>query len=307
MISISIVIPAHNAARTLASSVSSILSQTRPVQEIVIVENGSTDDTLEVATSLANSHENISVLKSDPGVSVARNTGIRACQSDYIGWLDADDTYTPDAMETLGYFADKLAPDFVKGNLLYDFGTTTRIWRPHLRSFNSVSNLRMAPNYPDYVGTVCGIYRRDMLSAIQDPFPVGVRTAEDRAFVWRTLLRGSTFVHVDRVVYNYDKTSETSVLKKVDGPHFDLFAAYRSIVDETDLTEYTPVNYKFWHSYLSMMHFTYARPERLSNPGRSRWIEESRKAIAPIRVSVMLRDIIKSAKPERKKFLKKVV
>jgi hypothetical protein len=207
----------------------------------------------------------------------------------------------------LGYFADKYAPDFVKGNLLYDFGATKKIWRPNLRSYNVVSNLRMEPSYPDYVGTVCALYRRSMLYDIPDPFPVGVRTAEDRAFVWRTLLRGATFFHVDRVVYNYDKTSETSVLKKLDGQHFDLFLAYGSVIEETDLTSYTPVNYKFWHSYISMMHFTYAKPERLSDQGRARWIAESRKAIAPIRGSAMLRDIVKSASAERKQFLKRVV
>lgn len=307
MNSISVVIPAHNAGRTLEAAVASIVNQSRPVQEVIIVENGSTDDTFEIATSLASCHDVITVMRSEPGVSVARNTGIRACRSDYIGWLDADDTYTRDAMEVLSYFANKHAPDFVKGNLLYNFGATNKIWRPNLRTFNSVSNLRMEPNYPDYVGTVCAIYSRHLLSQLTDPFPVGVRTAEDRAFVWRTLLRDATFVHVDRVVYNYDKTSETSVLKKVDGPHFDLFMAYGSVIEETGLTDYTPVNYKFWHSYISMMHFTYARPERLSDQGRSRWIAESRKAIAPIRGSAMLRDIVNSANAERKQFLKKVV
>lgn len=306
MISISIVIPVHNAGATLKAAVASVMRQSRPVQEIVIVENGSSDDTFEVAKSLAREHSVISVIQSEPGVSLARNTGIRACHSEYIAWLDGDDTYTDDAMEVLGYFADKFRPDFVKGNLLHDFGTTTRLWRPNLRNYHTVSNLHREPSYPDYVGTVCALYRKDMLAGIPDPFPVGVRTAEDRAFVWRTLLRGATFVHVDRVVYNYDKTSETSVLKNVDGPHFDLFKAYGIVAAEMDLTEHTPVNYKFWHSYVSMMHYTYARRERLSDEGRARWEMESRKSIEPIRRSTILRDIMKSANTDRKKFIKKV-
>lgn len=307
MTSISVVIPAHNAAETIRASVESLIRQTRPVQEIIIVENGSTDDTAQVASDLAKKYSSVKLIHSEPGVSIARNTGILASTSEYIAWLDADDTYTADAMETLGYFADKSHADFVKGNLLHNFGSTTRIWRPSLKAYNVVSNLRMEPTYPDYVGTVCALYKRDFLHSLQDPFPVGVRTAEDRAFVWRTLLNGAKFVHVDRVVYNYDKTSETSVLKKVDGPHFDLFKAYGSVIQEMDLTEHNPVNFKFWHSYASMMHFTFAKRERLTDAGRRKWLVESRKALEPIRGSTIAREIVGSAKGDRKKFVQKVL
>lgn len=306
MTSISVIIPAHNAAKTIAATVDSILRQTRPVQEIVIVENGSTDNTTEVATELAKKHGLIKLIHSQPGVSLARNTGILACQGDYVAWIDADDTYTPDAMEVLGYFADKSHADFVKGNLLLDFGDTTSIWRPRIKSFNVVSTLRTEPSYPDFVGTVCALYRRDFLYRFTDPFPVGVRTAEDRAFIWKTLLQGATFIHVDRVIYNYDKTSESSVLKKVDGPHFDLFKAYGSVLSEADLTTHTPVTYKFWHSYVAMMHINYSIPKRLSDTGRRLWIEESRKAIQPIRNSVIFHEIRRTASDDRKAFVNKI-
>lgn len=307
MSTVSIVIPAHNAEMTLLAAVSSVLDQSINIDEIIIVENGSTDSTLELAREIENSHPTVRVVQSETGVSVARNFGISVSRSDYVGFLDADDSYRRDAIESLKYFLDRYDVEFTKGNLQHCFSDHTRIWRPNLKVFNSSSSLEVNPDYPDFVGIYCGLYRRDFLNQFDAPFPVGVHTAEDRVFVWKTLLHGARFIHVDKVVYNYNRTSETSVLKKVDGPHFDLFKAFEIILNDSNLQNMPLAELKFWQQYISMMEFTYRAPGRLSREGMRRWVRHSRVAIKPVKNSPIYTKIYKSSDSNRRAFLMKIV
>src|SRR5436309_10735842 len=87
---VSILIPAYNAERWIADTVRSALAQTWPRREIIIVDDGSRDQTLQVAQQFAS--KNVSVVaQENQGASAARNKAFELCQGDYIQWLDADD------------------------------------------------------------------------------------------------------------------------------------------------------------------------------------------------------------------------
>jgi glycosyltransferase involved in cell wall biosynthesis len=90
---ISVVIPAYNAAATIERTVRSVLAQTRPADEIIIVDDGSGDDTAQIAGRIDNC---IQVIRqANAGSSVARNRGIEAASGDWIAFLDADDEWLP--------------------------------------------------------------------------------------------------------------------------------------------------------------------------------------------------------------------
>lgn len=89
--SVSVVIPAYNAGPFLSDSIRSVLRQTRPVKEVIVVDDGSTDNTHEVLEQFA---DQITIVQQDnAGVSAARNRGIDAASGDWIGFLDADDVW----------------------------------------------------------------------------------------------------------------------------------------------------------------------------------------------------------------------
>jgi glycosyltransferase involved in cell wall biosynthesis len=93
-ISISAVIPAYNCEKYIARAVESVLKQTLPVQEIVVVDDGSTDGTADAVRSFG---EKVTLIRqANAGVSAARNTGIRAANGDWIAFLDADDEWLPE-------------------------------------------------------------------------------------------------------------------------------------------------------------------------------------------------------------------
>lgn len=90
-IRVSAVIPAYNAAACIARAIKSVLAQTLPVYEIIVVDDGSSDKTSEVVEQFGD--KVILIRQENAGVSVARNTGIEAATGDWIAFLDADDEW----------------------------------------------------------------------------------------------------------------------------------------------------------------------------------------------------------------------
>jgi glycosyltransferase involved in cell wall biosynthesis len=95
---VSILIPAHNAEEWIADTVQSAIGQTWPCKEIIIVDDGSSDRTAEVARRFA-SKEVAIVSTENQGAAGARNYALHLSQGDYIQWLDADDLFAPDKIE----------------------------------------------------------------------------------------------------------------------------------------------------------------------------------------------------------------
>lgn len=95
---VSILIPAYGAEEWIADTIRSALGQTWPRKEIIIVDDGSTDQTLSIARQFAS--KDVSVLShANQGASAARNKAYLVSQGDYIQWLDADDILAPDKIE----------------------------------------------------------------------------------------------------------------------------------------------------------------------------------------------------------------
>lgn len=112
--SIAIIIPCYNTARYLAETLESVLAQSDPDWHLVLVDDGSSDNTLEIAKDYARRDSRIQVVhQKNQGVSSARNNGYtHAAASEYVIFLDADDLWVPDALATLSraLAADPAAP-----------------------------------------------------------------------------------------------------------------------------------------------------------------------------------------------------
>lgn len=97
MPTVSVVIPAHNAADCLGQAIDSVLAQTYADLEIVVVDDGSTDETVCVAESYG--QPVLCLRQQRHGVATARNRGIRASSGRYVAFLDADDLWRPEKLE----------------------------------------------------------------------------------------------------------------------------------------------------------------------------------------------------------------
>ncbi len=96
--SISVIIPVFNAEKTIEETIDSILNQTFKDIEIIIINDGSTDATLEIIENISDSRIKIFSYP-NAGLSASRNRGIDRAKREYISFIDADDLWTPDKLE----------------------------------------------------------------------------------------------------------------------------------------------------------------------------------------------------------------
>jgi glycosyltransferase involved in cell wall biosynthesis len=93
MPSVSVIIPAYNRSNTISKTISSVLEQTYQDLELIVVDDGSTDDTAEVTQSFTDPRVKL-INQENKGAASARNTGIHNSQSDYVTFLDSDDFWS---------------------------------------------------------------------------------------------------------------------------------------------------------------------------------------------------------------------
>ena len=128
---VSILIPAYNAEEWIAESIESAVAQTWPRKEIIVVDDGSTDRTCDVARGFASQIVKV-VSTENQGQSAAVNTAYGLCQGDYIQELDADDLLAPDKIEKqLAALRETDGPrTLLSCPRGYFYYSTTRAWFP---------------------------------------------------------------------------------------------------------------------------------------------------------------------------------
>jgi glycosyltransferase involved in cell wall biosynthesis len=203
---VSVVIPCYNSKRFLEESVASIAAQTVPVNEIIIVDDASTDDSYELACELDARYSDVDiVVRRNPenfGPGRSRNVGIAAASGDYVAFLDADDIWLPDKMERqLGFLHANNVAAVVAEVVITDEALT-----PFDRQDKSAYQ-RLSPHdlaRAVYLGKITMstptlVCERDVLLA-QGGFDEGLRLREDHALLVRLSLDGKLAVYAAPVV-----------------------------------------------------------------------------------------------------------
>jgi succinoglycan biosynthesis protein ExoO len=116
----SVLIPAYNVSGIIERAIRSAAAQTFPPREILVIDDCSTDNTVEVVKALARDIPSLRLLSTpaNSGPSAARNVGLRAAQGDWIALLDSDDAWKPGRLERLSEVANATSADFVADNLV---------------------------------------------------------------------------------------------------------------------------------------------------------------------------------------------
>ena len=104
---VSIIIPAYNVEKYVQEAIDSALSQIYKDIEIIVVDDGSTDNTKKVLNPYIKKGQIHYIYQENKGLSSARNTGIRAAKGGYIAFLDSDDLFLPEKMQRQVDFLEK--------------------------------------------------------------------------------------------------------------------------------------------------------------------------------------------------------
>ncbi|MFG6637672.1 glycosyltransferase family 2 protein [Sulfitobacter sp. 1A12126] len=200
---VSIIIPTHNRADMLAEAVASCIAQSYRAVEIIVVDDGSTDNTSEVVESFGPSIKPIR--QKNSGAPAARNLGLNAAGGEYIKFLDSDDLLMPDA---IGHQIQRFLqnPDqrqvAITGNhaLVDEAGQVQREIRPgwsvRRRGHFTIADV-IARNPP----TSSPLYRRDHLAEIGG-FTEGIPILQDYDIAYRFSLSGGRYVYHPEVIYS---------------------------------------------------------------------------------------------------------
>ena len=109
---VSLIIPVYNAEKYLRRCLTSAMEQTFKDMEILVVNDGSTDESLAICLEYAQMDPRFHIInKENTGVSDSRNRAIQIAKGDYLQFMDSDDWLTPDATETFVYAAQKFNCD----------------------------------------------------------------------------------------------------------------------------------------------------------------------------------------------------
>ena len=193
--SVSVIIPAYRAEHTIRRAIDSVLGQTVPAREIIVVDDGSPDNQAAIVEQYG--HPVVLLRQANGHTAAARNTGIKYARSDFIAFLDADDYWAPHKLERqLELFAVHPSVGVVAGRYYVQEPNGVRYIRPLAAADWCDQVLRgSGPRVfllATMISTITVMIRRELLDA--ERFVSGLEPAEDRDLWIRLAARTAVYL-----------------------------------------------------------------------------------------------------------------
>lgn len=227
---ISVVVPIYNLDAYLYQCVSSIVGQSYKNLEIILVDDGSTDNALEICEYFRKSDARIQVIaQPNRGLVSARKLGLNASTGHYVFYVDGDDWIEPDCIAQYHRLASTHDADIVVGDyqreFLGNFQTVRNTIAPGVYDRSRIEKdilptmISQAPFFGHGLRTYSWgkLYKRSIIVDLQNQVPDQVMVAEDAALVYPAIHRSNVVVVADIALCNY-RQRPNSILKST---HFD--------------------------------------------------------------------------------------
>jgi glycosyltransferase involved in cell wall biosynthesis len=200
MTTVSVIIPAYNAARFVHGAIDSVLGQTFQNFEIIVVDDGSKDGTRKAVESYLSDSRVHYLYQENRGLPGARNAGAKVSRGDYLAFLDADDFFASNALECMLSAFQSTDAQWLNVGVLKLEGENRTVRHP----MTPAGDLLLAILDDDFI-TRSPFYPR------QEFFSVGmydeeIRNREDWDINIRMIAAGKRFVAVDEPLYHYTRT-----------------------------------------------------------------------------------------------------
>ncbi len=213
---VTIIMPAYNAEKQIRKSVSSVLSQTVRNLELIVVDDGSRDDTLSILQELQEQDLRLRVISvKNGGPANARNIGLNAVrrETEFIMFADADDELLPDAAEKAISAADGADLVLFGFTIVNADGTRNDYYEPHGVYFGNTLGQELANLYKaNMLNQVWAkLFRAEMLLENNIRFP-DYRWGEDRLFIFQCLEKQRKLVVLPDCLYLYEMHEGESLI-----------------------------------------------------------------------------------------------
>ena len=209
---LTVVVPVYNVEKYLAKCIESILNQTLPVDEIILVDDGSKDTSGKIADEYAAKYSTIKVIhQKNGGLSAARNTGIDAATKQYITFVDSDDYIEATMYEDLMAMLKRDNADIAIGGVWYEqeSGEKYSPYEPDITEvWNKTESLTKLNSYKYFNMSFCdAVFKRELfeMNAYGEGslrFPVG-KLCEDFYLMHRIVARTDKITYTSTPYYHY--------------------------------------------------------------------------------------------------------
>ena len=232
---VSVILPVFNSEKFIAKAIESVLKQSFKDFELIIVDDGSTDSSPDIINSFEDDRIKI-ITQSNQGPGAARNNALEIAEGDYVMYLDSDDWFCPDALETAFSEASRFDTDLTFFKMINFDGERyyENDWF-ELRTFDSSFEGRpfnpsetLGSIFDLSVGVCQKIYKRKFLERINARFPEGI-FFEDMPFFYYVFLKSERISIVKRHLYVRRKHT-SSITNVVDEKFFDTVPAGQELL-----------------------------------------------------------------------------
>lgn len=230
---VSIIIPIYNSEKFLDKCITSVIEQSHKNIEVILVDDGSTDNSLNICNSYAKRDSRIKVIsQQNEGVSAARNTGLLHAAGDYIGFVDSDDYISKDMYEKMIATGKKFDADIVEcGCIIIDENENIQSvinLKDDVSSdqHNCIKNYFMKFNTTNY--NVNKIFKNTILKSFKYP---NFKYSEDFYMNAYALLKCTTKATISDTCYIYLKHSNSASQIKFNKHKLDIIKSGKEVLD----------------------------------------------------------------------------
>ncbi len=226
---ISVIVPVYNVEKYLPQCIDSILNQTEKNLEIILVDDGSLDNSGKICDEFSKKDDRIVVIhKKNNGLSSARNAGLEIAKGNYIGFVDSDDWLDKSMYEILLKLlkennSDISCCDFFK--TANSDGSIPHIDNEIINSYNNIESLNNFYNdlYTQTVVAWNKLYKRELFKDIS--YPVG-KIHEDEGTTYKLYYKANKITYTNRPLYYYRITPNSITTSKFNKKRLDIIDVY---------------------------------------------------------------------------------
>jgi glycosyl transferase, family 2/glycosyl transferase family 8 len=208
---ISVIVPVYNVAPYLELALDSIRYQSYQNLEIILINDGSTDDSESICKDIASQDERFRyIYQENAGASVARNRGLDLASGEYIIFVDSDDWLDTSAIEILYRNLKKYDADIAAGNYNmyndskqeFSFKVFDSDYREQVYADKEIMCQFAKQEMKDmaWACTMMKLYKMDLFAGLR--FPLG-KNVEDNFIIYKVFLKAKRVVHVEKAIYWY--------------------------------------------------------------------------------------------------------
>ncbi len=247
---LSIIVPIYNGEEYLKKCLDSILAQTYKDFEVILVDDGSRDCSLEICREYEKKDSRVVVFhKENAGLVAARKSGLALAKGEYIGFVDCDDYIDDDMYQALMQTAKKDRADIVVGGILYEYPSRTVVkYNKIPQGFYNREAIekRVIPKmlaYSGFVnagmlsGVVVKVFKREVLVKALPKVYDNLRIGEDIAITAYSFMNAESATIVKMAAYHYIQ-SEGSMIRKTDINRFNHICSLYECLMKVDNADY---------------------------------------------------------------------